>query len=231
MAEAPKSGKKSQGKLVIAGAIVGLLAYLWWKRKQAASAQSGGAIGTLPPAMPGGAESSTTQIGGSGTPSFNSITDWMSHVQTWGNSLGFDAATTQSALQAYSTGECLSGTQYKIIDQALGLFGMPPQAPYQGVVQCNPTQNATTVDQGFFGVGYGPLTSKDWQNSSELLPVSGTDGMQYEWLPSSDSVSAAIKAGVPVYYQPTPGVFKRSEGINVANTPTFIQGGQVPVGG
>lgn len=147
MAEKPtgkKLGGLSRNTWLIAGLAMGALAYLYWKRKQA-SASNSGLISTLPSSMPGGAGNASTTLPSGTDLSFQSLQDWMSHVQGWANSLGFDAANVQNALQAYSLGTCLSQSQYNIINKALATFGQPPQAPFQGIVLCSPTADTPPV--------------------------------------------------------------------------------------
>lgn len=157
------------------GVVAGVVVYIWYKRRQSSSAAAN-TIATLPAGMPGGAMSSVT---GAGRTTFNSLQDWMAHIQTWANSLGFDAAVTQNALQAYQGGHCLSGSQFAIIDQALTVFGAPPGAPYQGVVQCTPTPTPpppTTVPNQYVA---GQLVNPQ---SGETIVQSLFDPVLGEWL-------------------------------------------------
>lgn len=182
--------KHRSGWLAAAGVTTGVLVYVWYKRRQAASA-AGSSVATIPTSMPAGASDTSTTVGTganttTGTPQFNSLQDWMSHVQTWANSVGFDAAAVQTALQNYSLGNCVDSTGYKVIDQAIGLFGQPPSAPYQGVVLCQPAPTTpgpiTPQNQLVAGVGAANATTwlpRLWQAGNVpqgTIPVYGSTG-------------------------------------------------------
>lgn len=114
--------------------VVGYFIYRAWKNRQASA--SNAAIG----AMPSGAGSATTDLSGvtpSVTQTISTLSDWMSQAQTWlTKSLNADPAVVQSALQHYANGHCLTAQEYAYIDKALGQLGMPPDAPYQGLIKC-----------------------------------------------------------------------------------------------
>jgi hypothetical protein len=116
--------------------IVGYFIYRHYKNQQAAST----AIG----AMPSGAGTASTDLSGSNTTTGSSagistLNDWMSAAQLWLDAtLKADPALVQEALQRYANGECLTAAEYALIDKALGQLGMPPDAPYQGLIKCAP---------------------------------------------------------------------------------------------
>jgi hypothetical protein len=196
--EGGKKPKVSRNTWLALGVVAGVVVYVWYKRRQAAAAAAG--VATLPAGMPSGAQSgvSTSPAGGPGT-TFLSLQDWMSAVQRWATTLGFDAANTQNALQAYAGGHCLSSTQYAILNQALTVFGAPPNAPYQGLVQCTnqppPPPPPPPKDLVKVGSGYG--------TKSFGTPVK-VGGSTYMQLPGG-SLDAFYAGGGTAYYMPTPG--------------------------
>lgn len=132
-------GMSRQTFFIVGGITVGGLLFLWYNMKKGKGQATG--IAGIPQAMPTGAMDTTSGVSGTGV--FNSLQDWMATVQRWASSMGFDAALTQNALQAYATGNCIDPSGYAILDQALSIFGMPPQAPYQGLVKCTPAPTPT----------------------------------------------------------------------------------------
>lgn len=186
--------------LVGAGIVTGVVVLLWYRRRAAAQ-QSINPIGSsanLPGTMPGGAGSSTTDLGNTGTGGIGSaptnLQDWMAKVQLWANSLGFDAATTQNALQAYSIGSCIPGNGYNILNQALAVFGMPPQAPYQGLVQCQPFQPPAGGggSDGGSGGGSGGGTGEAFTPLLRLINVHTGD---HFWTESANEVASLVNSG------------------------------------
>lgn len=185
MADNPITKKPINRNVYVgAGVVVGGLLYLWYRRRAAAA--SGGAqpglIGaTLPGTMPEGAMSNTTSvtpIGGSPV----SLQEWFAKVQLWGNSLGYDPATIQNALQSYGLGNCLTETEYNILNTALGTFGMPPEAPYQGLAKCQPFQPPATDG------GTDPLRASSFLR---LLSPSG----QHFWTTSQNEANSLSQQG------------------------------------
>ena len=138
----------------VAGAVVAVLGYLWWKHRQASAASNAVTNAGIPLNEPSGAMGNTTSFAQLPTSNpISTFTDWANSVQTWASkTLGKDAADVQNALQAYSNGECLTSSQYSVIDQALAQFGAPPNAPFNGVVMCpqvggTPTTSPTSQVQ------------------------------------------------------------------------------------
>lgn len=116
------------------GAIVGLLAYLWYRNyKNNQAAAAGNAVLA---AEPSGAQTATTNVT-SGNP-ITTLADWLAQGQSWyvASISGADAGAVQNALQKYAGGQCLDPTEYMIVDKILAQFGMPPDAPYQGLIKC-----------------------------------------------------------------------------------------------
>lgn len=117
-------------------AVVGYLLYRWYQNNKSNTSL----VATTPAATTtGDTGSGGGSIGSitSTTPTISTLSDWMSQAQTWlDSSLNADPATAQQALQNYSNGTCLDSTQYAYIDKALGQLGMPPNAPYQGLIKC-----------------------------------------------------------------------------------------------
>jgi len=117
--------------------IIGYFVYHWYKTNQQAAALASG-LG----AMPSGAGTATTDLSGTtgstvSAPTISTLYDWMAQAQTWlVKNLNADPAIVQSALQHYANGHCLTSQEYDYIDRALGQLGMPPGAPYQGLVKC-----------------------------------------------------------------------------------------------
>lgn len=110
--------------------LAGYFIYRWWKNR------SSGAIVS----MPSGAQTATDTGSGvttsTSTP-ISSLVDWIAQAQTWlVKSLNADPAVVQNALQHYASGHCLTTVEYNLIDKALGQLGMPPNAPYQGLIKC-----------------------------------------------------------------------------------------------
>ena len=130
--------------VIVGGLLVMYLLYRWYENNQAANAANAANAATTATTPASDAGSAVTNLGGtvSGTGAFSSFTDWFNAIQNWGNSLGYDPAQVQNALQAYQGGQCLTLAQYNIIDQAIGQFGSPPDAPTTGIVQC--AQTTTT---------------------------------------------------------------------------------------
>lgn len=216
----PQTKKKGQGRLVLVGAAVGLLAYLWYKRRKAATATPATDTTGLSGNMPGGAGNQTTAAT-SGPPTFNSLPAWMAAVQTWANALGFDPATIQNALQHYMIGQCLSAEEYKIINLALGVFGQPPEAPSTGIVQCQPSPGAPSTPgtpapgEPFLGSGFGPPgftnVPSSWlpnapPSATEEQVLRGLDGNCYLWIPNTNA-DKAIGPGQTRYIEPAPRLF------------------------
>jgi len=120
----------------VIGAGAGIAAYFiyrYYKNRQS------GVVTT----MPSGAGTATTDLSGTnGTTGsvasvISTLSDWMSQAQTWlVKSLNADPALVQGALQHYANGHCLTAAEYNLIDKALGQLGMPPSAPYQGLIKC-----------------------------------------------------------------------------------------------
>lgn len=215
-----KKGGMSRSTLMIAGVLAGVAVYIWYRNKQAAAAAAASNVATLPSSMPAGAVSTTTGPVSSAVATFLSLSDWMNAVQTWGNSLGYDAATTQNALQTYRSGHCLPANQFAIINQALTRFGAPPNAPYQGVVQCTATPSAgglgpgqyllggnTTPFSGGAGLGapfaggYGPPSV-----GGPTAPISTPQGI-FQWISGPDALRALLGSGQTIYAMPTAGNF------------------------
>lgn len=130
----------------VVGAVVGIVGYLYYrnyKNNQNAAAITGATGSSLDTSGAGNATTSLLPTGSSST--ISTLSDWMNSVQSWAvSTLGSDPATVQNALQNYSNGNCLTQTEYNIIDQALGALGSPPDAPYQGVILCPNTSGTTT---------------------------------------------------------------------------------------
>jgi hypothetical protein len=165
-----KKGAISKRTWLIGGIVAGIAIYIWWKRKQAAAANS--TVGGIPiSGMPGGAGNATT----SPAPNqFTSLQAWMAAVQTWAVTLGYDPAVTQNALQAYSQGQCVTASGFTIIDKALGFFGQPPGAPYQGLVQCG------NQPGGGSGGGGNLIDQFFYHNQLQELQNTGTS-LLHQW--------------------------------------------------
>src|SRR5260370_10471833 len=140
MADEPSSKKPNKRTLWLLGGIIAEIAvYVWYrnnKATEAALAATGGGTGFATPTnMPSGAASTTTNLSGIAG-AIASFQDWERNVQSWAVQNGYDPAEVQNALTTYASGSCLTTGQYAIIDKGLGQFGFPPDAPYQGLVQC-----------------------------------------------------------------------------------------------
>lgn len=125
-------------------AIVGYFVYKWYENQQATNAAN--AANSALSSEPSGAQTASTNLSPTTTSgTISTLEDWMVQAQSWlTSSLGADPATVQMALQNYANGTCLTNQEYNYIDQALGSLGMPPDAPYQGLIQC-PNEPATTT--------------------------------------------------------------------------------------
>lgn len=144
MAEAKKGKKKlNRNTYLAAGVVVGVLAYLWWRKRQQAAAAVDPSLANA--TVPGGGVSGAGNASTSVLPTAETLQQWMANVQSWAGSLGMDAAAVQNALQSYALGRCLSPAGFAIIDAAIGFFGMPPDAPTQGVVMCSPTADDPVI--------------------------------------------------------------------------------------
>ena len=161
-----KPGGKSRMVWILGGVGVGAVVYLWYKHVQANNAASALNATTAGSTL-AGAQSSTTALGSALPTSFTDFQSWLQAVQTWGNSTGADPATTQNALQAYSAGTCLSPAEFAIVDKALGMFGSPPEAPFQGLVQCAPSTTTPPPPPAATG-NSGPITQFPYLNGTQL---------------------------------------------------------------
>lgn len=141
--ESLKPSKKNAIWYVL-GAAAGLGLYLWYRNYQ--NNQTLAATQNALANEPSGASNSTTNVGASPiTSTISTLSDWMTQAQQWLDGQGYDAATVQNALQAYSQGTCLTSQEFQYLDKALGQFGMPPDAPFQGLVQCPQTSPPSTT--------------------------------------------------------------------------------------
>lgn len=87
--------------------------------------------------------------------------------------------------------------------------------------------DSSTPEQGFFGVGYGPLTKESFAAGRADDPLESLSGDKYAWLPSGQAVKAAQSTGQATFYQPAPGIFSSTQGLagaQWADTPIFVKG-------
>jgi hypothetical protein len=214
-----------------AGGIGIYFLYKWYENKSAAD----NAATTLAE-EPSGAESNTTSEAPAGTATpLSTYQDWEATVQAWADSLGMDPATVSNALTAYGNNVCLPSNEYTIIDQALGEFGLPPDAPYSGVVQCPQTTPAATTPKTSTPAPVAPAKSvltKPPANLATTLQsrlaalvgqLSNLTGKS-----SSPTQVAALKASpVPSWLAPFGNIGAQfyEETINVGNISAQLPGG------
>jgi hypothetical protein len=136
------SKKKSKHKWIwyVAGGVAVIVVYLYYRNYENNAAATTAADELA--AEPSGATAGDT---GSDTPttpapiSITSFEQWEQQAEQWAVGNGQDAIATQNAIQAYSDGDCLTSAEYKIIDNLLAQFGLPPDAPTTTITICNNT--------------------------------------------------------------------------------------------
>lgn len=244
MPDKPAGGKtlgiKKQYWYVIGGlvgVVVFYIVYERYKNSAATTAAENAAAAALAATPVTSSEPSTSAVGTTTTGSVGSListlADWSSSVQTWATTtLGSDPATVQNALQAYQNNECLTQSEYNIIDQALGAFGAPPNAPFTGLTLCSNAPSSATSITAPVGDTTGGQIGAGYRSPKGSLLVKDLLGNVYSEFQSATAYNAAIAAGQTVYFQPTPGVFEAvpaaiAKQITVAgnqytNTPTFL---------
>lgn len=217
-----------------AGAIGGGLGYFMYRNRKdgegKAVAPVAGAsdtgFGTTSPGVGGYAQSPGMPVPMTTTPADNHA--WSTKAQNLLVAMGFDPGTVATALSNYLGGNALSAQQTAIVSEALRSAGptpepVPPAAPPVPEVT---SQTQAPLEQGVFGVGYGPLTKEFWTSHTQDDAMTAISGDRYSWLPGAAAVKAAQVSGQTTYYQPAPGVFAPTTGFTAAqwkNTPIFVK--------
>lgn len=233
--EAPAKPKsKYTWYIVGAAAGVGLyFLYKYYTNQQAANSAN-----TTLASEPSGAQSNSTDLAPAATAStINTYQDWEQQVQAWADSLGMDPATVANALNSYGNNTCLPSNEFSIIDKALGQFGLPPDAPFSGVVQC-PT--STPAHTGGGSTTTTKKTTPTPAKSTSKVPANLANTLQSRLaslvgqlssstgkVSSPGQVAALKSSAVPAWLKPFGSIGQQfwEETINVGNISKQLPGG------
>lgn len=100
----------------------------------------------------------------------STLSQWITAGTAWAvSTLGSDPGNALDAFTNYQNGSCLTAAEYQIVDQAIGALGVPPDAPYGGLVQCPDTgDTGTTTSPTPTPTTNTPATPSDVPSSSSL---------------------------------------------------------------
>jgi len=202
----PIKGASKQTWIIAGVAGVGVVAYVWWKKKQAASSASSSAYGYGYGGSPYGYYSGygygvspifgyglggtnfpfSTGYGGygyQGTPTPTTNAQWFQQAVNYlSQTGGYNITTVEAALAKYLAGQAVSSDQVTIIQVAEGALGPPPQNGPAGY-----PPNIKTGGSGGGGHAKNPVTGLK-------LTKQGTTGDDIAWNPSAGASSYQVTA-------------------------------------
>lgn len=212
----------------------GIIAYYIWKRQKSSSAAAAaaGASQTTPSSSTQGVPGATGDLGsgalGLGSvlslpngvafqsgfapslqPSSPFTTDaqWSTAATSQLIQAGYDALTVNKALSDYINGNTMTAQEQQILDVALKAVGPPPipPTPSNQSLPFIPPQGETNLINGNPSAGfwYGP----NGPNVGQGQNYQDAQGNTYSWIQNPVAAGNLLAAGIPLYFQPSPGTF------------------------